>query len=422
MKKILIISYFFPPLGGPGVQRVLKFVKYLPDFGWEPIVLTVKNIEYIAYDKSLLKEIPNAQIHRTESLDPMRLLYFLEKFRNKKSRIYTETSDAKRSFFRDIFPIDSKIGWLPFAYHEGCKLIKENAIDALFATVGPYSSSILGYKLAEKFHIPLIIDYRDLWKGKPDISYYSKFHQRFSDKYERRSLEAAAKVIVCTKSMKSQLQFHFPKAAKSKIDVIFNGWDKQEFDKVKPDSKSQDKFVITYTGGFYGEQTPKFFIDAVSDLILENKLPENTEIRFVGNFYKCIKDILSIPKLKKVMKIIPQVSHQESIRYMKESDVLLLFIAKENSDSIITQKLFEYLAVQKLILAMIPVKGDASKILQETNTALISEIDDINEIKSNIIRIIEISRNGNKIFDFSENMQFERKSLTGKLAEILNKL
>ena len=230
MKNVLVISYFFPPLGGPGVQRVQKFVKYLPEFGWNPLVLSVKNVEYIAYDESLLDEIENAEIYHSESFDPMRILYLLEHFRRKKTpRIYHKIAENKKRFWRDIFPVDSKIGWLPFALKKGKYIFRTHKIDAIFATVGPYSDAVLGYLLAKKFGIPLVVDYRDLWKGKPDISYFSNWHRNFAEKTEKKILQFAAKIVMNTEFSRRKITKLFPQIEKNKFTVIYNGWDKSDF-------------------------------------------------------------------------------------------------------------------------------------------------------------------------------------------------
>ena len=425
MKNLLMIAYFFPPLGGPGVQRVQKFVKYLPAFGWQPQILTVKNIEYIAYDNSLLSEIGNARVYRSESLDPMRLLYFFEKIRLKKrERIYRKIPENKKKFWRDVFPIDSKIGWLPFALQKGKYILKIQKTDVIYATVGPYSNALIGYLLAKRFRLPLIIDYRDLWKGKPDITYFSRWHRKVAEKWEKKILEFAEKIIVNTQFSKEKIQKLFPEIETKKFTVIYNGWDKNDFSE-NFSKKNGKKIIFTYTGGFYGERTPKYFVAAINELIEENKLPNNVEFRFIGNYFSEIQEILKGIKKREIVKIIPQLSHKESIEKLLESDVLMLFIAKEKSEIIVPAKVFEYLAARRPILAMIPRRGETAKIISENGAGLLSEIDDIALIKKNILKFVDLKTNGKleTHFHLSERNydKYERKYLTEKLAKILDK-
>ena len=421
MKHLLIISYFFPPLGGPGVQRAQKFVKYLPEFGWEPIVLTVKKVEYIAYDESLLKEIPDTEIYRTETLDPMRLLYFGEKLRKKKKRLYETTNTSIKNLVRSIFPIDSKIGWIPFALSKGSEIIKSYPIKVILATIGPYTDAIIGYKLAKKYNLPLILDYRDLWQGSSDITYFSSLHRKLSFKMEKKILDFASKIIINTNKAKRKIQSIFPQVKKQKFTVIYNGWDKNDF-KINNRQKN-DKLVFTYTGGFYGNRTPIHFIKALEALNSENKIPEQVIFRFIGNYPQKIKQILHNKRLN--IQLIPQVTHQQCIKYLLESDVLLLFIAADKSEIVIPAKVFEYLRAQKPILAMVPEKGEAAELIKLHNAGYIVNSENEKEIKRLISEIIELNKTGNlvKKFNLKKNdyLAYERKTLTQNLADILTK-
>ncbi len=425
MKNVLMIAYFFPPLGGPGVQRVQKFVKYLPLYDWNPTVLTVKPIEYIAYDKTLLEEIGDVAVHRTGSFDLMRLLYIFEKIRAnglKKKKIYTSIRGRTRKYFGDVFPIDSKIGWLPFAYSKGKKILKAKNINAIYATIGPFTSAIAAYNLAKKFKLPLIVDYRDLWTGKPDITYFSKWHKKFSIDWERRILQFANTVIINTDFSRKKIQTLFPEIQTSKFKVIYNGWDKTDFPNIK--REDERKIIFSYTGGFYGERTPYFFLDVLKELLKKKLLPDNIEFRFIGNYFKDIEKMLKDNRLRKVIKIVTQVSHQESIVHLLQSDFLLLFIAKRKSEIVLPAKIFEYLAAKKPILAMIPEKGEAAKLIKENNAGLISEIDDEKAIMQNILKMIDLhkSNKAESFFDLNLNdyNKYERKHLTKQLSNILN--
>ncbi len=423
MKNVLMIAYFFPPLGGPGVQRVQKFVKYLPLYGWNPTVLTVKPIEYIAYDKTLLKEIGDVTVHRTGSFDPMRLLYIFEKPRsNGRKKIYTNVRGRTRKFVGDVFPIDSKIGWLPFAYNKGKRILEAKNTNAIYATIGPFTSAIAAYKLAKKFKLPLIIDYRDLWTGKPDITYFSKWHKKFSVNWERRILNFANNVIINTDFSRKKIQTLFPEIQTSKFKVIYNGWDKNDFPNIK--RKNEKKLIFSYTGGFYGERTPYFFLNVLKELLEKKLLPDNIEFRFIGNYFKDIEKMLTNNRLRKVIKIVPQVSHKESIAHLLQSDFLLLFIAKRKSEIVLPAKIFEYLAAKKPILAMIPEKGEAANLILDNNAGLISEIDDEAAIKTNVLKMIDLHKSNQAEIFFDLNLNdyntYERKHLTKQLSNILN--
>ena len=414
-KKVLMISYFFPPLGGAGVQRVQKFVKYLPQFKIKPYVLTVKPVEYIAYDETLLDEIKLfTPIYRSESLDPMRILYFIEKFRKSKKRAYTNTSSSLKNLSRDIFPIDSKIGWLPFAIGKGVKLCKEKNIKVIYATLPPFSASLVAYFVSKITGIPYVLDYRDLWQGKPEITYLTNWHKKVSIYWEKKVLGSAIKVIINTGLSLKKIQSIYPEIEKGKFTVIHNGYDEADFN--VDYKKDESKIIFTYTGGFYGERTPEYFVKALSNI--KDKLPDNVEFHFVGNYdYETLQWLQKVPKR---IKIIDQVTHLKSIQYLLESDFLMIFIAKRNSEIVIPAKLFEYLATAKPILAMVPTKGEVANIVNNEKVGLVCAPDDINKIEKNILELIK----NREQFVIKKDAfgRFSRKNLTLKLSELLNEI
>ncbi|MDY6915421.1 MAG: glycosyltransferase family 4 protein [Candidatus Cloacimonadota bacterium] len=412
MKKVLIISYFFPPLGGPGVQRTQKFVKYLPEFGWQPVVLTVKKIEYVAYDESLLSEISNVPIYRTGSCDPMRLLRIWEKLRGKtKKRVYNKVTEKTKKLWREIFPIDSKIGWLPFAIRKGTKLAKKHDFKAVYATLLPYTSALVGYKIAKKLQLPLILDYRDLWLGKPEINFFSAWHRKFSRKWETKVLQFASKVIINTHRACQRIKQLYPQIDPQKFEVLYNGYDSEDFkNQVK---KEAGKIVFTYTGGFYGERTPKYFLQALEEM----QIPPNVVFRFVGNYFSDIKQLFANCNKKEQLQLFPQVNHMQSVQYLQKSDFLMLFIAKRDSEIVIPAKVFEYLAARRPILAMIPPQGEAAEIISKYKAGLICQIDSISEIKNNINELIH-GKTDFKL-DKEDYRIYSRRYLTEKLACML---
>ena len=424
MKNLLFISYFFSPLGGPGVQRSVKFCKYLPEYGWNPIVLTVKDISYIAYDDTLKSDVSSLKIHRTGSCDIMRMLHKIEKYKFSGSdqSIYTKTPSQKKQFFRNIFPIDSKIGWIPFAIHEGKKICRTHSIDAIYCSIGPFSSAVVGYKLSNIFHIPLILDYRDLFRGKPDESYFSSWHERFAYKWEKKVLDRASAVIINTYRAKKRIKTLFPDIEKQKFSVIYNGYDEEDY-KNSILNQSQD-IVFTYTGGFYGERTPKYFLQALAELENTRQLPDNVKFQFVGNLSEHINRLFLNTEILKHIILTPQVSHMKSIRCLLESTYLMLFIAKRDSEIVVPAKLFEYLAARKPILAMIPKHGEAAHIIEKYSAGLMCEPDDVQKIKDNIIEMIKYKQLGiiKDIFPIMENdySHFERRNLTKNLVDVLN--
>jgi len=426
MKNVLFISYFFPPLGGPGVQRSVKFCRYLPQYGWHPIVLTVKNVAYIAYDESLLKELLHCGIVRTGSLDFMRLLYLLEKQLKKcnTQSIYTGSSSSKKQFLRDVFPIDSKIGWIPFAVKKGERIIEKERISNIYCSVGPFSSAIVGYKLSKKFNIPLVIDYRDLFIGKPDESYFSNWHMRYAYQWESKVLVRSKRVIINTHKAKKRIQQLYPMVDRNKFDVIYNGYDNADFSDIRFDKISKD-IVFTYTGGFYGDRTPKFFIKALNELIKKKLLSNNIKFQFIGNYSEEVFTMLKDKTISEYIVVKTQVDHKKAVKFLTESDFLMLFISHKGSEIVIPAKLFEYFAARKPILAMCPPQGEAAELIMSHNAGIVCSSKNIPAIQKSVLDLINYTLRGivDTIFSCKRNdySSFEREFQAGELAHLLDR-
>ena len=423
MPKVLIISYFFPPLSGPGVQRSYNFVRNLPDNGWEPVVLTVKDISYVARDENLLTKLTGTEIIRTETVDPMRILYLWDKLWGNKQEdsIYVQASESVRSFGRDIFPIDSKIGWLLTAFREACKLCRLNKIEVILATMSPYTSGILAYMVSKKMSLPYILDYRDLWQGKPDIKYFSRFHQHLAEKWEARIIRAAKAIIHVTEWSKERFLEIYPECERDKVSVIYNGYDREIIPAEIPAIMTEGTIRFTYAGHFYGGQKPDIFIDSIRELIAEGNLPEGVVFEFIGNFPKSIEELFFEHEC---IKRIQYLNYGDYIKKIIDSTVLLLFISSENSRMILTQKLFEYLAVRRPILAMIPVDGEAAAIINKYQAGLVKDGTSKADIKAGILEICGMIRKG----EMTERLNvanndysgFERQAQAKQLAEIMD--
>lgn len=389
MKRILLISYFYPPLGGPGVQRPAKLVKYLHKHGVSTDVITVKDIVFHSKDRKLLKEDAAANIIRTASFDPM---YVLNKFSKPETseKVYFKTPEKYKKLIRLIFPIDEKIGWLPFVLKAGKKLMRIYKYDAVMATMGPYTSGVAAFKLARLARLPLIIDYRDHWTLNPYISFASKLHKQNSLKWEKRILRNATAVSVVSNTMKNDLVNQFGAELKSKLTVIYNGWDEEDFSNFVV--RKTEKKIIKYVGNFYGHRTIEYFVQALEQLRSEGNLPEDILIEFTGNYYAETIELINNSSVAQFIKVNPQVEHKNAVNSIMNCDALLLFIASYKGRGVITGKLFEYLRSGKKILAMVPPDGEAADILKHNEQNLICAMEDVDGIKKNFIELLRSAR------------------------------
>ena len=403
-----MFAYFYPPLGGPGVQRPVKLIKYLDRNNWKTDVITVKDIMFHSSDDQLAAEDMAEKVIRTGSLDPMSFLSKMKKG-SDRSKVYFGTPEKYKKIIRNLFPIDDKIGWLLYAIKAGRQLLKTKRYDAIMATMGPYTSGLAAYKLSQQYRIPLIIDYRDHWTMNPYIEFITPFHKMLSENWEKRILEHTSVITTTSKTWKYDLLSKFGNRLSLKIKIMYNGWDEEDFSDV-PVREMTKKVIIRYIGNFYGHQTPKYFIQALENLKEKSKLPDDILIQFIGNYYSESKNFLVSSSVMEYIEIIPQVNHKKSIELLMNCDGLLLFVATHKGKGVLTGKLFEYLRSGKEIIAMIPPDGEAAEILKHYNYRFITSMENTKEIEEQFIEFyksIKTNKNiNNKITaEFNRNNQ-----------------
>jgi hypothetical protein len=434
MKKVLIVTYYFPPSGGPGVQRVLKFAKYLPQFGWEPIILTVKNGDYPAHDESLLKEIPpSLKIYRTKIFEPYNLY---RKLTGKKTGVAVDVntipkkgerrkfSETIAEFIRATFFIpDARIGWLIPAVREGKKIIEQEHVEMIYSSSPPYTCALIARALHRATHLPWVAGFRDPWTG------FLSTPQRWflpaaTDKhFERSCFEEASRIEVAWQGIRSDIEKKYPTLPLKKIEHLPNGFDSEDFPPVV--SRRNDKFTVTYTGSMYGVRTPKSFLDAVTNLIKKGSVdPKKIRLQFIGRFGEVVHEMFRQPVISKCVEIAPYMPHSESIRALLMSDALLLVVDEfEGHDNIVPGKVFEYLGAKRPIIAIAP-DGAAAALLRETCAGKSALHHDIAAIENIFLEYYNDYLYNSSNFQPNKELvaRYERKEVTKRLAEIFNEL
>jgi len=416
MFKILFIAYFYPPLGGPAVQRPLKTIKYLKKAGYYVDVLTVADIQYHSYDPALLEESEADNIYRTSSFDPMSLFRKLPIKQKTSSKIYFNTPERLKRFIRNLFIIDDKIGWMPTTVKKGLQLIKEKQYHAVIATVGPLTSGIIAYKLHKKTKIPLYIDYRDLMTIRSYSIYLTKLQKYVSGKQEKKMLQAATGVFFVGTRMKELMTNHFGGFLEHKSAVVYNGYDDFDFKDI-PENNNTDIIYIRYIGNVYAHRHFEYFIEAVCELVMANEIPTNVRFEFIGNYYIETQNLLNAEALRHCLSVIPQQPHAQAVRLMQTADLLLLFINIKEGEEYLTGKLFEYIKTQRPILAMIPQNTEPATILKGLGHTYICNIDDKEKIKE----YLKHFWSEKKSFQFSCNEAFSRENQTQTIIDMLHK-
>jgi len=419
-KKVLIISYIFPPLGSGGAHRTVKFVKYLPQFNWRPIVLTVSRDNTFSIDNSLFKDIPQqTQIYRVKYLNPYSLL-------KAKNRFVLFFYSAIKVLLDFLLLNERFILWLPTAYCSAKKIIKKHNIDLVYSTSAPATNHLIGLLLKKKYNIPWVVDFRDEWTQNPFIHYSTKIHRYIHVWLERNVINKADSIISVTKSIVLNLQ-KIPREKNSKkFFTIPNGFDQEDITKIKKIYKNNNYFTVTYSGSLYGPQLPLPFLEAVNNLCLAQKIPKDKIIiNFIGNIAAFYKNMI-----KSFIKRLPgihmsgYIPHDQCLNMLSQSDLLLLIIAKQRGNVSTSLKLFEYLALQKPILALAPADSVGTKIINKTKAGISVDPDNIKLIEEIVLDFFNKWRTGNLSVspNLEEIYKYERRRLTKELSNIFDEV
>jgi glycosyltransferase involved in cell wall biosynthesis len=411
MQRVLMISYLFPPMGGVGVQRTLKFVKYLPEFGWEPQILTVHAPKTGLRDDSLLKDVPaNTSITRTLALlPPQRFPWRVREF-----------------ISRWLLTVDEQVGWLPFAIRSGERIIKEDPVEVIYSTSAPFTDHLIARHLHTRFRIPWVADFRDPWIGNANLRFPTTLHRKRVEGLERQVIQDANHVLVVSPPMGQSFCARIPGIDPSKITWLPNGFDTQDFDQTQPARRDRDRFYLVYTGSFYAQgRTSRTILEAIQAVISNGQIPrECLRLRLVGNIGKATQKWISELSLGDIVETSGYVPHDQCIAHLLAADVLLLIIGSSpDSAAVFTGKVFEYLAAGKPILCLAN-KGVASDLIRRACAGIIVPPEDIPQISRHIVEMYQQWQNGRLGIVPDEQLiqTFERRQLTGRLVSIFDHL
>jgi glycosyltransferase involved in cell wall biosynthesis len=408
-RRVLVVAYYFPPLGGAGVQRTLKFVKYLPEFGWQPVVLTVKVKDADLSDACLEKEIPpGISIYRTSILRlPARLPWRL-----------------RNLLARWLLVVDEQVGWLPLAVGQARKIIAEDGVEAIYTTSAPYTAHLIGLRLKEQTGLPWVADFRDPWVGNFATPFPTPVHLRLAQRFERQISQRAERVTVVSDLMRPALlnRYHLPP---ERVCTLPNGYDPADFTGVEPLGQDPAWLIIAYTGSFYGRRQAGSFLQGLRAAIDDRAvLGHKVQVRFVGNIGQATQAQVEALGLRDVVQITGYLTHHQSIQYLLGADLLLLVVgAGPGSAAVLTGKIFEYLFAGKPILALAP-PGAAADLVREAEAGVVVDPEDVSAIADQIAALYQKWERGElKIASRPEVVaRYDRRRLTGQLAHILNEI
>ena len=422
-KKVLIITYYWPPSGGSGVQRWLKFSKYLRDFNIEPVIYTVDNPSYPIKDTSLESEIPlGLEVLKQPIFEPNSFLSIFGNNKKKESAGFLNPNPTLLGrFFQYVranyFIPDARKFWIKPSVKFLSNYLKNNEIEVVITTGPPHSMHIIGLALRDKFKIKWISDFRDPWT---EIDYFqqlplTKKANKKHHQLEQEVLEKSDMVIVVGETMKKKFLKH-----NHNIEVLTNGFDSYENSLTK---ELDSNFSITHVGLMNADRNPVILWEVLQEISNQNiDFKNDLSIKLIGKIDETVIQDIKVFNPKNIVRI-PYLEHEEVRKYQASSQVLLLSINRvPSAKGIITGKIFEYLQAKRPILGIGPEDGDAAAILKKTNAGKIVGFDHKNELKATILKLYKDFKEEKLVVKSINIEQYHRKNITSQLAEVIKKV
>ena len=436
MKRVLIISYYWPPTGGSGVQRWVKFAKYLPEEGWQPVIYTPENPEQLAVDTTLEAEIPvETEIIKTHITEPYGLYKkFLRRSGHSKEAVEVNPVNAQNKSFAqkaamwvrgNFFRPDPRCLWIRPSVKFLKKYLKEHPVDLIVSTGPPQSMHMIGLRLAEGTGLPWIADFRDPWTK---IFYFkhlsmTKTTERWHEKMEKKVLDNASAVV----AVSPLVQKDFQSMTKTPVELITNGFDECDFPQGEcheADGGPDRDFIITHTGLFAADGNPTTLWEVLSERCSKDeKFKKHLKIKLIGKTDDQIKNAIAEAGLKDNVIDMGYQPHAKAIEEQRTASLLILPLRKEPEyKAVLPGKLFEYLASLRPVLGIGQPDGAMSMILDSTKTGVVLDWEDKASIGKFIDRCWEKHLEGGLTASDADISQFTRRNLTRRMAQLFEKL
>lgn len=432
MKKVLIISYYWPPAGGIAVHRCLKFAKYLREFGWEPVICTAENPEYPVLDEDNFKDVPKGvTILKTKIWEPYNFFKFISG-KKKEERIHNVFLEEEKPSFAhklgiwirgNIFIPDARRFWIRPTVNFLSKYLKENPVDLIFTNGPPQTTHMIAYGVKKKLGIPWHADFQDPWT---QVDYFPQLmlnpiSRRIHEAMEQHVFRFADKVTICSNTWKSDLE----SIGASDVGVIVWGYDEEDFQNINvPISK---KFTLSHFGSLGPDRNAKNLWKALSVIAKENsQFSADLEIELVGFIGHAIVDEINSLGLEKNLRLSGHISRRETLEQMHRSQVLLLILNDmPNVNGRLPGKLFEYLASRRPTLVIGPEESDASRIVLGVKAGSTCNFNDLEKMIKTVKELYEKFRTGKLVSNQTDFSQYSNRNLTRKLSsyfdEIINR-
>ncbi|WP_343631878.1 hypothetical protein [Fluviicola sp.] len=429
MKKVLIITYHWPPSGGITVLRCLKLVKYLREFGWEPIVFTAKNASYQILDESNLKDVPaNLEIHRVPLFEPTQLFKKISRRPvHKPLQNITQSSEKKRGLIDTLsiwvrgnfFIPDARASWIKPSLKYLEEYLKNNPVDAIFTDGPPHTNTVIGMRLSQKFGIPWLADFQDPWT---QVDYYSKMligkrANRIHHQLEQEVFQTAAKITIASPTWKKDLE----QIGARDVSVFYYGYDESDFSGYEP--KTTSNFTFFHGGLLGNDRNPVSFFEALEEILEENpQLKSRVKIKLAGEVDYSVIESLKSTHLIELTELMGMIPRKQVFKEYEHASLLLLPINQAaNAGGRIPGKLFEMLRSQKPIMVFGPSNGDVKKIVETKKLGKSFEYSEKKEIRQFLHQLMV----ENKLDDFEPQtsvIEFSNSELTKQIAHFLHEI
>ena len=435
MKRVLIISYYWPPTGGSGVQRWVKFAKYLPSEGWQPVIYTPENPEQLAVDTSLEQEIPaEVEVLKTRIVEPYELYKkFLKKSGHSSEAVEVNPVNAQNKSFAqkaamwirgNFFRPDPRCLWIGPSVKFLKEYLKEHPVDLIVSTGPPQSMHLIGRRLARETGLPWIADFRDPWTK---IFYFkhlsmTRATERWHKKMEKKVLDDASVVV----AVSPLVQQEFQAMTQTPVELITNGFDECDFEQsrcVEADGGPDKDFIITHTGLFAADGNPTTLWKVLSEKCIRNEdFRKAIKINLVGKTDEAILESIKAEGLGGALTDMGYQPHAVAVQEQRKASLLILPLRKEPEyKAVLPGKLFEYLASWRPVLGIGQPDGAMSMVLNSTKTGVVLDWED----KGSLDRFIELCwqnhLKGKLTVEDADISQFTRRNLTRRMAELFDK-
>ncbi len=455
-----MIAYYFPPAGVSGIYRTMRFLKYLPECGWRPVVLTLRSDAYEAgepRDESLLERLPPDTV--TIRTMEFRLLAFVRGLRRwvrisgeaapaggagpsaqSQPPVHErrETVQSRWQRFKDgvtglLSTPDQQIGWFFPALWAGLRAIRHGDVAVVYSTGKPWTAHLVGYALRRLTHVPWVADFRDPWLDNPSSAPMSRLRQTIEARMERAVISRADVVVANTDAVRQEWVHRYPFLKPDKLVTITNGFDPDEqppravgqLSQSLGQSPSQPpRLTLTHAGALYAQRYPHDFFVALDRVLATGAVPsDRLRVNLVGSWDTQTSSFLvQHPRVAEVVELVSQVPHQVYLNYLQQSDVLLLLQPQTTSQ--IPAKVFEYLQAGKTILALTPPHGATGHLMQSEGLGRVCDATDTQTIEEVLIALYHDFTAGTLKLALSASgyQKYDMRHLTHRLASYFDTL